>query len=244
MPYFKQFYLDGVPERNKIIIDNEDLAVQAPLPADFGFTVGSEFTTPFDTGGLSGMYQKAAAISGVSQKFGISMKSMYSNPSPTEISFECEFAAYYSAVDEVVKPVAALMLMAVGKRVTAESVNENIDKMGLLFDRIDARTGENFDNASEITPSEEFLTSKDGEDKTMFEKALKLIKVISSPNRCSIQFGNVYEIDRAWMTSAAPQFSNVLDANGMPMSATVSLTFTVEEHPIDEDINRFFGDNL
>jgi hypothetical protein len=236
MPYFKQIYMDSVPDNNKIIIDNNDLVVQVPLPADFGMTVGSEFTTPFDTGGLSGMYQKAAAVAGFSQKLGLSMKSLYANPSPTEISFECELVAYYSAVDEVVKPAIALMLMAVGKRVTGRSVEH---KMNMLFGKVDKAAGTN--TRAIDTSSFGFGDGDDGESK--IDKALELIKVIESPNKCSIQFGNVLTIeDKAWMTSAAPQFSNVLDSGGMPMSATVSLTFTVEEHPIDEDIMNYFGD--
>ena len=102
-----QIKMNELDSKFKMTIKSQldrDLIVQAPLPDDFGFTVGNVYSTPFDTGGLSETMQKALALtskatdtSAFSGKLGITMDKVFTNPEPTEISFDLEFTAFYDA---------------------------------------------------------------------------------------------------------------------------------------------------
>jgi len=215
-----------------------DSEVLLPLTESFGFTVGSEFSTPFDTGGLSGGLQKLYALTGVSQKMGMSIKNMYSNPTPTEISFEAELVAYQDAAHEVVLPALFLMAMALG---TEKNFDDLVNALDEAKDTVVGKTIS--------TP----LTSAVGglekvEDKVGEEagegnknKLKELIHIIRGPATAKLHFGEVYTIPNAYITSVAPQFSNNVDSRGNPLSATISITCTVERFPTADDVFEWFN---
>lgn len=209
--------------------------VYAPLPETFGFTVGSEFSAPFDTGISSGLVQKALAIGSISQKIGLRMKKMYANPEPTEISFDLEFNAYYSAADEVVVPVIKLAAMSLGRSI--EDLNERAQE---AIRRIGQTAGDVGDLVSGKT---EGYLDEGSSTGGIVKRIANLIGLIEGPNTQTIMFGNLYTIDNCYITSISPQFSNVLDKDGFPLSAICSVTVTLEQYPIADDVIDWFDNS-
>lgn len=219
--------------------------VLAPLPESFGFTVGSEYSAPFDVSLPSGILQKGLALGGISQKLGIRMRKMYSNPEPTEISFEMEFAAYYSAAEEVVIPVVQLALMSLGRSIDVDQLNSDAKT---LWNKIKGKTSDivgsvsNFSiggDEAQDTGENEGITDED--TASILQNLADVAEIIEGPPPQTIHFGNIYTMPNAYITSISPQFSNVLDKAGYPMSAKVSITCTLERYPVSEDIIDWFN---
>ena len=235
-----QLKMQELPSKFKVAVHTALYRVEAPLPPDFGFTVGSEYTTPFDIGNISGGIQKLYAVGGLSNPVGLRMRKMYANPEPTEISFDMEFAAYHSAKEDVVVPMVTLMLMSLGRVVKAADVSAAVEKFGRLAASGASLFGfgeESVNNAT--TTASETLNDPTVEANT--SRLLEMINLISAPEVCSISFGDFLEIDKAYITSTAVSFSNVLDRDGYPMSGKVSVTATVQVAPIADDISKYFG---
>lgn len=220
--------IDELDEKFKITIDNGSVSVSAPLHDDFGFTVGSEYTTPFDTGTVSGVLQKVMAVGKVSSPVGLRMRKMYANPEPVELSFRMSFDAFYDAHDEVATPVITLVTMGLGRELTKEGINGKIAEIKRA-----AGTITNVDISKSITLDPD-------EGTTLSSKVMGLIKMVNAPDVCSIRFGEFMTIDKAFITSTAVSFSNIMDPNGIPMRADVNVTCTLEIAPIAEDVLAFF----
>ena len=207
--------------------------VLAPLPETFGFTVGSEFSAPFDTGISSGIVQKALAIGSISQKIGLRMKKMYANPEPTEISFDLEFQAYYSASDEVVIPIIKLAAMSLGRSMT------DLDaRAAAILNKVSQSFGGGGGGLMSI-----IVAGQEANTGGIVERIANLIGLIEGPNTQTIMFGNLYTMTNCYITSMSPQFSNVLDKDGFPMSATCSITVTLEQYPIANDVIEWFDNS-
>lgn len=242
----KQYRLEGLDEKHKITIIRQkdaDLTVlQAPLPDQFGFSVGSEFTAPFDAQALAGVLQKLKIpTAGLSRRVGVVTTKFYSNPEPTEISFEMHFHAEYSARHEVMEPTFALMGMSLGKNMTSEDLIAVIDK---FRDSIADLTG--IESISSGSNSEGANDSSSGggdigEWSRSTDGALALIGLIESPETVIIKFGNVYALDNVWISSVTPSFSNTVDAEGFPLSCTCSVNAVLQRDPVIDDLRRFFG---
>lgn len=206
--------------------------VEAPLPDQFGVTVGSEFSAPFDGNLVSGSLAKVAALQGVAKKTGTSGRKMYSNPEPSEISIDLEFEAYYSAKEEVVLPVALLMAMSLGTTLDSARLEQNMLQYLSLGDNL---TG--FNTAEEVESVD--IVSEEQEEWS--DRIMELIGFLQGPRKVRVHFGRTMVLPSVWVASVAPQFSNVLDPNGFPMSATVSVTFALEMEPVVEDLNQWFS---
>jgi hypothetical protein len=243
-----QSYLKGKPSSSLIKITryaSEGLStvqIVAPLPSDFGFTVGSEFSAPFDVSMSAGLLQKVLALQGISQKIGIRMRNMYANPVPTEISVELEFAAYNNAADDVVVPVVNLAAISLGTALDSEATEAKINKakekiyqmskMVPLYDTLpqEQNTGGVEEAGREIPDSL----------KQTFDNISKFLGLIRGPEPLVLEFGNFIRIPDVYITSMAPQFSNVLDKAGLPMYCKCPVTFTLEKYPTSPDVTGWF----
>tara|TARA_Y100000593_G_scaffold93164_1_gene187065 strand:- start:10758 stop:11471 length:714 start_codon:yes stop_codon:yes gene_type:complete len=232
--------MSELASKHKVTLSTGLKTVEAPLPPDFGLTVGSEYSTPFDTGSLSGNIQKLYALGGISNPVGLRMRKMYTNPEPTEISFDMEFAAYYSAKEEVALPMVTLMTMALGRIVRHEDIEAAIeffgskaaaglDWTGVSTDAVDEATDTALDAANQETVS------------STSSRLLEMIQLIRAPELCVLKFGDLITIPNVYITSTAAQFSNVLDKDGFPMSGTVSVTCTLQVAPVADNIIDMFG---
>lgn len=244
-----QYKMNEIDPKHKLVISTPEYGIiQTYLPEQFGFTVGSEFSAPFDQNLLGGTLQKVAAVSGFANKRGIATKKMYSNPEPTEISFELVFDAYYSAREEVLVPVIKLMCSAVGQEVTWDVLDEKFKKLvrttsGAVANPIDSLLGGDSDSSSSIESEGDNLTlSSTGVSKSRTsERILELLSFIAGPDKVSMSFGSVYRLPEVWISSVSAMFDNTVDAQGFPMRATVNLTCQVEKDPVKEDIMGFFS---
>lgn len=223
--------IDELDDRFKIRISGGGKTIEAPLPDDYGFTVGSEYTTPFDVGSVSGMVQKAFALGRISAPVGLRMRKMYANPEPTELSFKMSFDAYYDALEEVLKPVVTLVKMGLGREMTNADINSKIEGIGNV---IDMATGGNTSGQKTVEVPDSAVQ--------MSGRVSGLIKLINAPDICTLSFGTFCVMDDVFITSTAVSFSNKLDERGIPMSADVEVTCTLQTAPIADDIARFFGD--
>lgn len=218
-----------------------EIGVTAPLPDGFGMTVGSSFDTPFDTGNVNDNLSKLFAIGGISRKAGIRMEKMFVAPEPTEISFEMEFYAWYDAGEEVMKPAATLMCMAVGRELTFDELKHNMENMykkvaGMAYSAADTL---GLSDPPPIPEEGEIEVSERVEAGA--SKLMELIQIIQGPPTCRISFGNVMTLEEAYITSVATKFSNVLDTRGFPMSCTCSVTATLKQAPVMGDLADIFG---
>lgn len=225
--------IEELDEKFKITIYNSLDSVSAPLHDDFGFTVGSEYTTPFDTGSMSGLLQKSFAIAGVSAPVGLRMRKMYANPEPTELSFKMSFNAYYDAHIEVASPVLKLVTMGLGREMTDADVKEKMDKFEAALGEI-TKPPTRSASVSPTVPPPETPSGLSG-------KMYGLIKMVNAPKTCTLKFGKFITFEDVYITSTAVTFSNQLDSRGIPMSAEVNVTCTLQIAPIADDILRFFG---
>lgn len=241
-----QVRLDGVNDMFKIVMSDGLKTVKAPLPDEIGVTVGSEYSTPFDTSDISQKLQNLLAISGVSRKIGIKMKKYYVNPELTEISFDLEFVAYYSTVEEVIVPIYTLMTMAVGRDAKWETISTTF-RNAVTAIRDKAMEGADAVGAGDairtvVNSVPEFeISAPDGridafEDGT--NQALDLISIITGPIPITLSIGNVLELNDVYVSSVSPRFSNILDPNGLPLSATCSVTCVVREAPTSGSGNK------
>lgn len=231
----KQIYLEEMDDKFKINLwlqRDTEYYVSAPLPQEFGFTVGSNYSTPFDMQGLGENIQKLAALTGVSQKMSVNMQKVFINPEPTEISFEMEFNAYYSARDEVLAPIIKLLFMSLASKLSFDDAKQSIDR---LIDKVSSSA-----NQFGITIPENtlrgFLNTSDETDE-IGGKAFSLLRLIKSPEMVNVSFGNVYKLKNTYISSVAPQFRNVLDKDGIPMSATCNVTLVLRDVPLKETLS-------
>lgn len=213
-----------------------EYVVKAPLPETWGFTVGSEFSAPFDGNFISGLAAGALGAAGVSSKLGIATKKLYSAPEPTEISFDVQFEAYESAMDDVLVPIIVLMSMSLGSKISLEEAAELIEDMVN-----DASSNLNQGQALEegtLTNAVSGNTAGDGAS-----RAFDFLSFVQGPPTCTLRFGNVIKFPNTYISSVAPQFSNIMDSNGIPMSASVSVTAILELDPLIDDDNfvEFFA---
>lgn len=244
----RQFKLAELDDKFKVkissTVDGNITIIEAPLPAQFGLTVGSEFSSPFDAQSLSGVLQKfkipGALAGGISRKVGVVTTKFYSNPEPTEISFEVEFNAEYSARHEVVEPALALMNMSLGDAYTREefvgAVNKVRDGLSDLTGGLVSKSAEGSDESEKTTSTPSEANWYEDAD-----NAMSLIGLIEGPETVKIRFGNVYELSPVWVSSVTTQFSNVVDAEGMPLSCTCNVTAVIQRDPVRTDMNNFFG---
>ena len=236
----KQHYLNQLDKKFKLTISNTDYTVQCPLPDGVGMTLGSEYSEPFDTAAVSGLWQKVFAVGGASSKIGISMKKMFTNPEPTEMSFEMELTAYFSAKDEVFMPIVHLCNMTLGSRITWKDVSEKTRELAEMVQRgadaVSEYTGVSGEDVAADT------SSLNSDSANLYGgKLLGLIGLIQSPKQVKVEFGSYMTWRRMYITSIAPQFSNKVDRDGYPMSAKVSVTITPETYPVADDMLSVFG---
>lgn len=200
--------------------------VRAPLPDGYGMSVGSAFTDPNNidlagnTGGgrmgqlLGGLAKYTSQYTGISTRATQRSNVFYAGPEPTEVSFELNFSAYYSAYDEVVKPAARLMMMSVGTELPLSKLNPFVD---------------------------EFL-QEEGVDETDDDGGItEGFGLIRSAGEVEIRFGKAMGIKRAYVSSVGVKFSNVLDNQGYPMSADCSVTVKVIRNPTQKEVGDYFG---
>lgn len=234
--------LQEIEDKHKIIITSGTRRIEAPLPPDFGFTVGSEYTTPFDIGSVSGKLQQLYAVGQISAPVGLRMRKMYANPEPTEISFEMEFSAFYSAKEEVVLPMVTLMIVSLGRTVKYADIEAKIQKATNLVAK--GLTLMGVDGEKQIETVDEGISDGlSNPDASKYgSKALDMINLINAPEPVQVRFGNLINFRNAFITSTAVTFSNVLDKDGYPMSGKVAVTCTLQTAPVADDIVEAFMD--
>lgn len=218
--------------------ENGQITVIAPLPDNFGMTVGSEYSSPFEGGGATGAVSKLLSMANVGQKLAISMDRKYNNPERSEISFEMEFAAYYDAKTEVLIPVMKLLYMTLGRNLDWAS-GENMIKTVIqkINDASSAVAGAGLDFAEvDLEPPPPPPESVESGTNKMFE----LLSIIQGPPTCTIRFGDTMVLSKCFLSSSGVQFSNILDPDGIPMSAKVSVTALLQKAPVAEDISGIF----
>lgn len=208
--------------------------VKAPLPENYGYTVGSEIGTPFSGYATDGTISKLMALQfGVSSRIGLVTQKIYQGPEPTEVTFDLNFNAYYSARHEVVAPVIKLMMMSVGQEKnleeTSREVAENIRSYTTLGEE---QLGNFLDASGDVESTLESQSSS----------AAQLIRFMRTPSTVTVRVGNIFTLVNAYLSNVQPQFTNVLDFEYMPMSATCSVTLELANPMTKLRLSRAFGD--
>lgn len=208
--------------------------VEAPLPDGFGMSVGSSFTDPQNidlasiAGGVGALNKIAAPLASQVRRAGYSTKItsntniFYAGPEPTEISFEMNFNAYYSAREEVATPVALLMAMSVGRGRSFLSQNEEFP--AILRQVLTTLRTEGVD------------VDEDGVEEDAADFGF-----IKRPPYCYVAFGRALTFKECFISSVGVKFSNVLDNEFLPMSASCAVTIKLRRNPVQDEIGRYFG---
>jgi hypothetical protein len=232
--------------------DGKSISVTAPLPDGFGMTVGSEYSTPFDTANINNMLSKGLYLAGIGQKAGLLMNKFYSNPVPTEVSFEMEFFSYYNAFEEVVIPSVLLMNMSLGRNKKWEGLKQDIKswietakeayQQGVSFAESALPTGPNGEkkNLDIFKNARADVTTPAVVDKSG-ERIMELFGIIDAPETVTISFGDVYRLTNCYITHVGTKYSNILDIAGYPTHCTCSVTATLERAPVADDISSFYN---
>ena len=216
------------------------LTVKAPLPDEFGFTVGSEFSAPFDGQFLSGALAKAAASLGVASKRGVQTRKLYTSPEPTEISFDMHFEAYEDAVVDVYYPTIKIMSMSLGSELDLKDTGKKVEEItNSIGSSVNGLLGIDRDKIDEAGDTIRELATGDPNA----SKAWDFLNFLEGPPTVKLRFGRVITFPNAYISSVSPSFSNIMDNNGIPMSCTVSVTAILEKDPVvdDDNFEEFFG---
>lgn len=194
--------------------------VIAHLPETFGYGVGAEITAPFASFISESNTVNILRATGISNKTGLMTTKIYAGPDQPDITVDLKFDAYYDAYNEVVVPVVNLLKMASGADETALSEQQVRSTFGEgLVDAI----GENVNDAL---------------------VKIAQIHYLQAPSKLTVMFGNVFRLESCYIVNVDPRFSNLLDYNGYPMEATVSVTFSLIKPMVYQDISRSFTRKL
>lgn len=233
-----QNWVSQLDDGQKIrIIEREDNGaatgryVEAALPEEFGFSVGSEIGTPFAGYATEGRLAQFLALSGVSTKAGLVTTKIYQGPEPTEMELSLSFDAYYSAKDEVVGPIVQLMLMAVGSE----------DGLGPTMKSVSNYLKSSLPSIASNYAMSMFDVSDDLSDEVSDSRIDELLRFFRAPNVCQIEVGNLFTIERAYISTVTPSFSNVLDSEFMPMHATCTVSVQLEKPFHKRSLARAFS---
>lgn len=237
----KQRKMNETQQKFRIKISDNDSQggnfVLAPLPNDFGFTLANNYTTPFDVGSLGGGLAKANAIYGkmsgghnYATAPGIGSDKVFTNPEPSEISFDLDFSAYYSTIDEVAVPVLELLRMTA---VDAVDYDEGMDMLGQILGTLKGAIG----MSNEPVDLDSFTNNST--DKTG-SKIMGILNFMKGPGKVNVHFGEVFTIIDAFVSSLSVQFSNKVDAQGIPLSAKCSVTLALEHVPTNKNVAQWF----
>lgn len=230
-----------------IVVKGSPLAVEAPLPETYGLGVSSDYTQPFENFISDGNVASALRMTGYSNKIGLFTEQVWVGPDVVTFTLELSFTAYYSAVNEVLIPVMNLMVMGSGLKTDAKEILAEMKKMykvanvksGGVADTVIGGVSDVVGTASEYAG--DVLGIEENEDfGVTFEKASKYIEAAKAPPMVYVRLGNVMDIPNCMITEVNPEFSNVLDYQGMPMSAKVSVTFTFKRPQFANDVARMF----
>lgn len=237
-----QTFMKTVPRANKIRFRMHTGVVEAPLMDNVSFTVGSQYSAPFDSDLVSGNLSRAVLATGHAPKVGISTTKYYVSPEPAEVTFDLEFKAFYDAREEVFIPVARLVIAALGIETTYEEMKAELAK---VVGWIEVNTGFSVGASNDDVEG----SNNTGLDSTTVEELedsasdiTEFVSVLRAPPRTSvINVGNIYTLESVYISSVSPQFSNVVDSRGYPMSATVSVTAVFERSPTANSMARAFS---
>ena len=236
-----------VSKKIMIAVKGSPLAVEAPLPESFGLGVSSEYTQPFEQFISDGNVASALRMTGYSNKIGLFTEQVWTGPETTTFTLELSFTAFYSAMNEVLGPVMSLMVMGAGLKTDGKQILAEMKKIykvanvksGGIADTVVSGVSDAIGTASEYAG--DVLGVEENEDfGVSFEKASKYIEAAKAPPTVYVRLGNVMDIPNCLITEVSPEFSNVLDYQGIPMSAKVSVTFTFKRPLFANDITGMF----
>lgn len=200
--------------------------VLAHLPESFGMSSGAEISAPFASFVSDGTAAGLLRLVGVSNKIGLSTTKVFIGPEHPPVTLDLKFVAYYNALEEVVLPVFQLLAMSAGKEQEAGS---DIDLLQEYIDSLKTAINAGIDYAGDFVKQEKFA------DKVT--ESIKNFKItyLRSPSPVQVKMGNIFTIPNCFISNVDPRFSNILDGNGYPIEATVSLTLDIVTPPTSTD---------
>jgi hypothetical protein len=230
----------GLSIAQKIIVKqsfNSHVQVEAPLPEQYGLSLGNEISAPFGAYALSNDLIRVMALYGISTSVGMTTTKFFTGLQQPDISTELQFRAYHSAMDDVVAPVIALAYMASGifmDTAATQKIGGKISITGIITDILN-EIGTGVDLLTDLVKAPPPLPH-------VSENSIKQIfRLVKGPSTVDVRFGNVFSLSQCYISSFSVNFSNELDYEDMPTSADVSLTLTPKV-PLDAaGVFRAFG---
>ena len=222
-------------QKIQILDKSYNLRVEAALPETYSIGNGSEIGSPFAGFATDNMVAKALTLTtGVSNKIGLVTKRMFMGPQTPDINLTLHFEAFYSAYDEVLRPCATLLMMASGEKGSLANMKE----LQVAFDLQNAGVNAGKWVAGQFKDEE---VKREAEEAGKKADMAELIKFIRSPGLCRVYFGDTHQLDDVYVASANVTFSNILDKDFIPMSATVDVTLATSNPMTKNSLESSFG---
>lgn len=206
----KPTHVSHIPSKHKVMfvqVDNKtkrpSLQVEAHLPENFAIGIGGEVSTPFSSFITDNTVTNLFKLGGTTFKTGFFTRKVYVGPETPDITFEVKFDTFYNAYDEVIVPVEKLMAFAAGIDKSVLSLGYNQDEEGNI-------------NVFTETTNEH-------------SQRIDVGSYLNEPPICRVKIGDFIILPNGFITGVEPRFSNIMDSNGYPISADVSVTISLIE---------------
>lgn len=199
------------------------LQVEAPLPPNFGFGTQIEAQEIFAGYAPTGIATQLLNIFNKTTKTGFITRKMFTGADTPDLNFDLKFDAYDDAFKDVIIPVATLLSMG-----TAESIGAIPKVLRKAIAGALTWIETQGANLSNKTLGTNIDTNAKGFGVTAAD-INQYGRFIEGPPLVNIQFGNTFLATKLFLSSVRVNFTDVLDHNYLPMSASVSITATFQD---------------
>ena len=198
-----------------------DVRIYSPMPEQMTMGVGSEIGSPFAGYATDGKLAQVLALSGISHKVGIVTTKMFMGPDNPDISLDLKFETYHNAKYDVLFPAINLMTWATSYQDVFDvtQIAENADQN--LQDIIND-TFKGLEFTEEVTEGAVNFVTGSNVDIDLS----KVIKFLKAPPLCHVYYGTFFTMKEVYLSNVSVSFANTLDPQGIPTSATATVTLT------------------
>lgn len=219
-------YQDGPANAMNDLLRAYGKTVAAPLPEKYGVGVGSEYTQPLAAFIPTGFIQTVMALRDQSFSSGFSVRKYYAGTAQPDIPFEMEFVAHSDAFNEVIVPVMALYAMSAS---CTSSINKSVANFIAKYANIAIKAAEELSNSTGISKKVIGSNINVNPNTLSGQQVRNYLQWLQGPPTVMVSFGTTYTVGNCVISEMNPEFTDVLDYNGLPMQCTVSLNLVLRD---------------
>lgn len=225
------------------------IRVVTPLPEDFNFSFGGEWSAPFEEGVIDN-----AKINMLSQMAGFkpatqSMTTQFwKGSSMSDITIPFQLVAINDAHTDVVVPLANLIRLSMPTNAGGGFFRAPGPQLSASAETRDAvySAASNLGDAAVsvggaiVGGGKESLQKATESAQRTADDVGRAFNSITFKNKISLTLGQFARFDSVVITNIDPQVKSLFDANGKPMGVVVNVTFRLHQTPFADDILKAF----